>query len=144
MLLACHAATGSEAQYRRAALHATGVMGITDKPADYARVLERVRALAREAGRDPNALQTAFYMTVNLNRDADAASREADDFIRRYYGLNFWADKWGPFGPPEAVARRIREYADAGAQEVIVRFATLDPLAQLATFLREVVPLVRA
>ncbi len=143
VLLACHKATGSPAQYRRAGLYADGVMGISDTPPQYGETLELVRGYAAEAGRDPDSLQTAFYMTVNVNTNREVAWQEADDFIRRYYGLNFWAERWGPFGPPEAVAERILEYHAAGAQEVIVRFASLDPLAQIHAFLEQVVPLVR-
>ncbi|MSQ22548.1 MAG: LLM class flavin-dependent oxidoreductase [Dehalococcoidia bacterium] len=143
MLLACHKTTGSPGQYRRAALYADGVMGISDTPSQYGETLGMVRGYAAEAGRDPDAFQTAFYMTVNVNHDKDAAFREADDFIRRYYGLNFWAERWGPFGPAEAVAERIMDYHAAGAQEVIVRFASLDPLSQLYAFLEDVLPLVR-
>ena len=143
VLLACHSATGSEAQYRRAARYGDGVMGISDTPEQYADTLRKVRNYAAEAGRGPDTLRTAFYMTVNVNRDKDAAWREADDFIKRYYGLNFWSDRWGPFGPPEEVARRILEYVGAGAQEIIVRFASLDQAAQLRTFIEEVAPGVR-
>ena len=143
MLLACHSATGSEAQYRRAARYASGVMGISDTPEQYEQVLQRVRGYAAEEGRDPSELRTAFYMTVNLNLYRDAAEHEADDFIKQYYGLNFWAERWGPFGPPQEVTQRILEYFRAGAQEVILRFASPDPLAQVRTFLEEVVPGVR-
>ena len=79
-------------------------------------------------------------MTVNLNRDRYAAWEEADAFIRSYYGLNFWADKWGPFGPPEEIIQRIIEYRMAGATEIIVRFASSDQSSQLDTFTKEVVP----
>lgn len=143
ILLACHYTTGSEAQYHRAARYADGVIAISDTPEQYTETLHRVRSYAAEAGRDGAALRTAFYMTVNLNRDRDAAWREADEFIRHYYGLNFWADKWGPFGRPEDVAQRILDYSHAGAGEVIVRFASPDPLGQFRTFAREVVPRVR-
>ncbi|MEE8443205.1 MAG: LLM class flavin-dependent oxidoreductase [Dehalococcoidia bacterium] len=143
MLLACHHGTGSEAQYRRAARYADGIIAISDTPDQFAETLARVRSHATEAGRDGADLSAAFYMTVNLNQDRDVAWREADDFIRSYYGLNFWADKWGPFGRPEDVARRIVEYSQAGAEEVIVRFASTDQLGQFRTFLQEVVPRVR-
>jgi len=143
LLLACHKATGSPVQYRRAGLYADGVMGISDTPSQYSETLELVRGYTAQAGRNPDSLQTAFYMTVNVNANREVAWQEADDFIRRYYGLNFWAERWGPFGPPEAVAARILEYHAAGAQEVIVRFASLNPLAQINVFLEEVLPLVR-
>ena len=143
MLLATHRGPGLEAQYRRAGQHADGVMGISDGPRGFAEMLDRVRFHAGEAGRDADTLRTAFYMTVNINGDAEAARRQADGFIRAYYGTNIWADKWGPFGPPEAVAERMAEYGHAGAQEIIVRFASPDPLSQLDAFAKNVMPAVR-
>ncbi len=143
LLLACHLATGGDAQYRRAGRHADGVIGISDSPQDFAEVLRRVRGHAAEAGRDPDALRAVFYVTVNIRDDEQAATAEADDFIRRYYGLNFWADKWGPFAGPEAVAGRLREYAEAGAQEIVVRFASFDQQGQIETFTREVISMMR-
>ena len=140
ILLACHNTTGTDAQYRRAARYADGIIAISDSPEQFSEVLSCVRSYAVEAGRNATDLRTAFYMTVNLNHDREAARREAEDFIRRYYGVNFWADKWGPFGRPEEVAQRILEYSRAGAQEIIVRFASLDPLAQFRAFVQEVLP----
>ena len=144
MLAACHYRTGSEAQVRRAALHADGIIAITDSPAEFAETLERVHSSARQAGRDPTSLHSVFYMTVNINPDPEAAFAEADDFIRRYYGVNFWGDSWGPFGPAEAVAERMLAYAKAGAREIIVRFASKEPRRQMETFLGEVLPLARS
>ena len=143
MLLATHFGTGSEAQYRRTGRHADGAMGISDGPEAFASMLDRVRFHAGEAGRDAEALRTAFYMTVNIGHDVERAGREADRFIRAYYGVNVWADKWGPFGTPETVAERMVEYARAGAQEIIVRFAAPDPASQLDAFVKDVVPAVR-
>ena len=143
LLLACHLATGGDAQYRRAGRHADGVIGISDSPEDFAEVLRRVRGHAEAAGRNPNTLRAVFYVTVNIRDDEQAAVAEADDFIRRYYGLNFWADKWGPFAGPEAVARRLAEYAEAGAEEIVVRFASFDQPGQVETFTRSVAPIIR-
>ena len=143
MLLACHHATGSEAQYCRAARHADGVMGISDSAKQYSQVLQRVHHHAKKEGRADSELHTAFYMTINTNRDRDAAHREADSFIRSYYGQNIWTDKWGPFGRAQEVAQRILVYARSGAQEIVLRFASPDQMAQLNDFVQEVLPLVR-
>ena len=143
LLLACHLATGGDAQYRRAGRYADGIMGISDSPEDFAEVLRRVRSHAAEAERDPDALRTVFYVTINIRDDEQAAVAEADDFIRRYYGLNFWADKWGPFAGTEAVARRLAQYAEAGAQEIVVRFASFDQQGQIETFINDVAPIIR-
>lgn len=142
LLLACHLTTGTEAQHRRAALYGDGIISISDSPSEFAETLKRVQRYASEGGRKPDDLRAAYYMTVNVNHSPEAAWSEADDFIRRYYGLNFWNDKWGPFGTPEEVARRIVEYYHAGAGEIIVRFASLDPFSQFRIFEKEVVPAV--
>ncbi len=144
LLLAVHHRTGSEAQYRRAALYGDGIMGITDAPEDYARVAQRVMMLAAEEGRDASRLERTFYMTVNVGDDAAAALSEADDFLVAYYGVRHWADRWGPWGPAKAVAERMRAYADAGAQHLIVRFAAWDQQTQFERFEREVLPAFRA
>lgn len=143
LLLACHAATGSAAQYRRAALYGDGVIGISDSPEQYADTISKILDYSKDIGRDSKGFHRVFYMTVNINQDRNVAWREADDFIKSYYGLNFWAEKWGPFGPPGEVAARILEYVSAGVQEVVVRFAALDQAKQLEHFVQEVVPIVR-
>lgn len=79
-------------------------------------------------------------MTVNLNRDEQAARQEAHDWVIRYYGLNVWGDRWGPYGRPEAVVERIRQYVAAGADEIILRFASFDQQEQLESLARDVLP----
>lgn len=142
--LACHHHTGSDAQVRRAGLWANGIMSITDSPQQFREVWDRVAGAAAAAGRDPASLDRAFYMTVNLNPDEAAARQEADAFIRSYYGSNWWGDRWGPFGHPDAVIERARAYAEAGAGHLIVRFAAFDQAPQLDRFERFVLPALRA
>jgi alkanesulfonate monooxygenase SsuD/methylene tetrahydromethanopterin reductase-like flavin-dependent oxidoreductase (luciferase family) len=143
VLLACHHRTGSEVQYRRAALYADGVMGITDAPEEYAQVVGRVDQLATDAGRDPGGLEHAMYMTVNVGSDDREAAQEADDFLLAYYGVRHWGDSWGPWASPDAVARRMAEYAQAGADHLVVRFASWDQATQLERFIGDVMPAFR-
>lgn len=143
ILLATHWKTGKEQQYRRAVRLADGYMGISDSPEEFAQLTTRLREIAQEEGRDFGKLDSVFYMTVHLDADEAKAEQEADTFIRRYYGTNFWKDKWGPFGHPDRTVARIREYAQAGARTVIVRFASFDQQAQLGVFLERVVPRIR-
>jgi len=140
--LATHWKTGNEAQHRRAVRLADGYIGISDSPEELSWLRERLRELAESEGRDFSRMSSAFYMTVNVDADETAAARDADEFIRSYYGLNFWEDKWGPFGSPERVAERMREYARAGAETVIVRFASHHQDRQLDRFAERVLPLI--
>ena len=141
--ITCHRRAGVEAQFRRAGRLGDGYISITDSPQEYEELARKVRGYAQEGGRDPEGLESAFYMTVNLQHDETKAEEEANTFLLRYYGLNFWGDRWGPFGHSDRVISRIREYAAAGVKTVIVRFAAFDQLAQLETFVREVLPAFR-
>ena len=139
-LVACHWRAGRERQFQRAARLGAGFMSISDYPDEYARVVDRVRGYTAEYGGDPDAPEATFYMTVNLREDESAAAEEANTFLHQYYGTNIWGDRWGPFGNPRRVAERIAQYHEAGAQTVIVRFASFEQERQLDTFLNEIVP----
>jgi alkanesulfonate monooxygenase SsuD/methylene tetrahydromethanopterin reductase-like flavin-dependent oxidoreductase (luciferase family) len=139
VLIACHWRAGRDRQFRRAAELGDGYISISDHPDEYTRVTERVKHHAESRGRDFNEMERVFYMTVNLGQDPDAASAEADRFLNLYYGMNIWGDRWGPYGPSELAIERVRSYEAAGAQTVVVRFASFDQERQLQTFLDEVV-----
>ena len=143
VLFACHLRAKREAQFRRAARLGDGFISISEPPSEFAEVGRRVAKYAVESDRDPAEMERVFYMTANLNADPAEAEREADEFIRLYYGVNIWRDLWGPWGPPERLAESIRAYEAAGATTVIVRFASFSPLEQFQTFLDKVLPQFR-
>ena len=144
ILLACHWRAGLEAQFRRAARLGDGFIGISDTPEEYAMVADKVRAYAAEYGKDFDRMESAFYMTVNLDPEEHRAAREAEEYLLMYYGANIWGDRWGPFGgPAERTVERIRQYVEAGAGTVIVRFASFDQERQMDIFLGEVAPAFR-
>jgi alkanesulfonate monooxygenase SsuD/methylene tetrahydromethanopterin reductase-like flavin-dependent oxidoreductase (luciferase family) len=138
ILLACHGGAGREAQYRRAARLADGMISITDSPEEFGRVRTHVLREVRGLGRDPHGFQAVFYMTININHNAETARHEAAAWIIQYYGADYWGDRWGPYGRPETVIERILRYRVAGADEVIIRFASDDQAGQLDLFAREV------
>ena len=140
ILLACHWQAGLERQWQRAGKQGDGFISISDSPEEYGKMSSKVRGYAESAGRDFDAMEAAFYMTVNLRSNPAIAAEEANAFLMRYYGANIWGDRWGPFGPPELTVNRIREYSESGAGTIIVRFASFDQEEQMKIFLRDVVP----
>ncbi len=140
ILLASHWRAQQEAQIARAARLGNGLISISDTPKEYAQLVQRVREITAELGREPDQFETAFYLTVNLDDDLSRAESEATEFLTRYYGSNIWGTRWGPFGGPERVKERIAEYVSAGARTVVVRFASFLPEQQLDTFLDRVAP----
>lgn len=139
-LIAAHWRAGRERQFERVARLGSGVVSISDYPDEYAKVVSRVQFHAVSLDRDKDELEKSFYMTVNIGQDSDECASEADRFLRLYYGMNMWGDRWGPYGPSELIAERIRRYEAAGAETMIVRFASFDQERQLSLFLEEIAP----
>jgi alkanesulfonate monooxygenase SsuD/methylene tetrahydromethanopterin reductase-like flavin-dependent oxidoreductase (luciferase family) len=143
ILLACHHGEGRERQYERAARFADGLISITDSPEEFAGVRSQVLDIRSRLIRPADDFHSTFYMTVNLNPDEAAAAAESDAWIRAYYGVNFWGDRWGPFGDPDRVVERARAYVAAGADEIVFRFAANDQSAQLELYGERILPALK-
>jgi len=141
VLLACHwRSQAREAQFLRAARYSDGIISISDTPDEYKQVVEQVNSVAADLGREPTQMEKVFYLTVSMNEDTAHAESEATDWLTRYYGSDIWGTRWGPFGGPERVAQRMAEYVEAGADTLVVRFASFQPQRQLEMFLDRVAP----
>ena len=132
--------TQRERQARRAARLADGAISISATPDELIDLNDTVRGYCAEYDRDPDAMSTVMYLTVNLDEDIARAEAEAEDWLLGYYGANIWGDRWGPFGSAERVREKIHAYVEAGADQVIVRFATYRQEEQMQTFLEQVAP----
>lgn len=143
ILLATHSGEGRSRQPARAARLADGIISISDNPDEFASVRRRVVEEAELLGRSPNELSSVYYMTVNLDPDAERGKEEGVRWVTDYYGVNFWGDRWGPYGDPDGVIDRIGKFVAAGADEVIVRFASYDQPRQLELFAERVLPAFR-
>jgi alkanesulfonate monooxygenase SsuD/methylene tetrahydromethanopterin reductase-like flavin-dependent oxidoreductase (luciferase family) len=102
-----------------------------------------IRAVAREAGRPTDSMESALHLMVNINDDRTAALEEAVKFLQTYYSPSMTRDYiegWLACGPPKAVVEKIRAYTDAGCTTPILRFASWDQKGQLTRALAEVLP----
>ena len=129
-----------ERQARRAASLADGVISISATPDEFTELMATVRGYAAESGRNPDDMAAVMYLTVNLDDDRARAEAEATDWLLGYYGANIWGDRWGPFGGADRVRERIHAYAAAGADQIVVRFASYRQEEQMQTFLEQVAP----
>ena len=139
-LLATHYRAGKPAQIDRAARVGDGIIAISDTPSEFAEVIAQVDAKAEEYGRDTKRRENVYYLTVNLDEDESTARTDAEDWLMRYYGANIWGTRWGPFGGVQNVADRMAAFAEAGADTLVVRFASFDPERQLDVFLDSIAP----
>ena len=91
-----------------------------------------MRDAAAEAGRDRDEITPAVYLSVNLG--PENGEREAAEYAEQYYGMPFDVMRRAQayfIGDPDGCKRWLREFADAGAEHLVLRFASLDPRAHL-------------
>jgi probable F420-dependent oxidoreductase len=105
----------------------------------------RLQTLAQEVGRDPAGLHRCVYTTLNINADVAQAERELRAFVEGYYGMPYEVLRRLQglcAGTAAACAQWLRDFAAAGAQTVVIRFAGPDQRGQLERCAREVLPQV--
>jgi hypothetical protein len=84
---------------------------------------------------------------VNINDNPDVAFREAETFLRSYYGAGAVSHEraklWLAYGPPSAVIAKIQAYIDASCTTPVLRFVSPTLKEQLQRCIEEVLPAFR-
>lgn len=104
---------------------------ITD-PEVYRQCLEKIRAYAADAGRDSHAIEPGLYFT--LAAGSPEAIAEGKNFLAQYYNRPYEAVSKAMvcvMGGWDEVMDRIQAYVEAGAETVVLRFATGDQIRHL-------------
>ncbi|MDP2333511.1 MAG: LLM class flavin-dependent oxidoreductase [Reyranella sp.] len=94
--------------------------------AEYAPQWADVRQAARAAGRDPDALTGAMYLTLAIDDDTAGADAKLNAYLEHYYGQPasvLRQRQMSYAGPAAGAAAWIKSYADAGASHLVLRFA---------------------
>ncbi|WP_046590152.1 LLM class flavin-dependent oxidoreductase [Streptomyces mangrovisoli] len=117
-------------------------------PAEYAAGLSRVRAAAAGAGRAPEDVTPALFVTVRVDDDAEHGRRAMDAYARAAYGMpleELEKIQAVVIGPAGRVRERLDRYAAAGARQVVARLGALGLPAQHAQLerLADLLPALR-
>jgi probable F420-dependent oxidoreductase len=86
----------------------------------------QVQAIAREAGRKPDDVQSAVYLTLAVDPDAAKAEQRINDFLSAYYGQrpDVLRKRQACFaGSVQGAAEWIDGYVREGARHLVLRFA---------------------
>jgi probable F420-dependent oxidoreductase len=105
-----------------------------------------VQAAARAAGRAPDAVTGAAYVTLALDANAGVAEQRLHAFLETYYAAPARAimKRQACYaGPTEGAAEWLQRWIDAGARHIVLRFAGGDQLAQLGETSSRLVPRLR-
>ena len=103
-----------------------GWIPFSRSPREYEAGLSAVREAAAGAGRNPDDIAAAVYLTLAIARDPHQAERDFDAYIQGYYGVPgevMARAQASHAGTPESAADWIASYVAAGARHVVLRYA---------------------
>ncbi|MBK49669.1 MAG: hypothetical protein CL768_01330 [Chloroflexi bacterium] len=133
ILCVSHGRSNIKKQFIRAAKH-QGLISISDYPNEFKFAINQMNEYGNKFNKVGKKYQSVFYMTININNDVRKAEQEADSFIKSYYGVNIWGDRWGPFGESTKIIDKTNQYIESGATTIIFRFASFNQMEQLYRF----------
>jgi alkanesulfonate monooxygenase SsuD/methylene tetrahydromethanopterin reductase-like flavin-dependent oxidoreductase (luciferase family) len=132
-----------EKSFRRVARYADGWMTNKLSPDEFAQQFGRIRAMAKEEGRDPASIGSALYHNLNIGEDRQAGLEETKTFLDAYYSAKFspaFVEGWTIAGPPKSCIEQFKRYFDAGLGHMAIRLSSWNQRGQLERFLNEVAP----
>ena len=100
----------------------------------FAEHFPKIQAAARAAGRKPEAVTGAAYVTLAFDPNPAAAEQRLHSFLETYYSSparTVMARQATYAGPLEGGAEWLQRWIDAGARHISLRFAGGDQLAQV-------------
>ncbi len=113
------------AALRRAGRHADVWMPYMVDPSQLGDGLRRVRDAAAESGRSSSSVSAALFVWTSVDDDPTWARNNGIEVVSKAYNQDFapLADRYLLIGDPTAFAKRIDEYARAGAESVLFQIA---------------------
>jgi alkanesulfonate monooxygenase SsuD/methylene tetrahydromethanopterin reductase-like flavin-dependent oxidoreductase (luciferase family) len=128
-----------KASLDRAGRSFDGWFPIAPAPDLFATQWADIKQAARDAGRDPDRMTGAMYLTVSIDENAQRADDRMNTFLEGYYGVPAAATRKRQAsytGPEAGLGQWLDSYAKAGATHLMIRFAGGDHTTQLAAVAR--------
>ena len=114
------------AALERAARHFDGWFPTGPDSKRWGEQWREVQAIARDAGRNPEDLVPAIYLTLAVDESSNRAEQRINDFLSAYYGQrpDLLKQRQACFaGSASALAEWLNGYVQAGARHLVLRFA---------------------
>jgi alkanesulfonate monooxygenase SsuD/methylene tetrahydromethanopterin reductase-like flavin-dependent oxidoreductase (luciferase family) len=114
------------ASLERAGRYFEGWLPIAPDAAQWRRQWAEVKEIAGSAGRDPDKLTGAMYVTVALDQDPGRANERLNAYLEQYYSQPAAAMRARQAcyaGPSEGLSEWLQAYASAGVQHIVLRLA---------------------
>jgi alkanesulfonate monooxygenase SsuD/methylene tetrahydromethanopterin reductase-like flavin-dependent oxidoreductase (luciferase family) len=127
---------GEKRTLKMAAQYADGWNAAYASPAEFGRLGRVLDEHCERLGRDPSTIERSINLMFDLGKDVDELATQWGSMWERVHGGSL-------HGEPDAVAGRLAEYRDAGADLVNVALRAPVDLDLLDGYLTEIAPALR-
>jgi len=139
----------SQAAVRRAGRLGDGYLPYLFSPERYRDSMAQGRQAAEEAGRDPAAIDSGLYQFICLADSYEEAKRVAAADLSRRYNQPFEniVDRYVVMGTAEDCARRLADFAEAGARHFLlvpITASLADFMLHVERYAAEILPRLRS
>lgn len=140
------AAGNNENALKRVARLADGWVTIPRSLEDFMNCRRKIDGYATEFGRQNAARGSFLFVSVNLNKDGEAAKNEGWSWMERFFRRprKEITHQATLFGTAEECAETLRRYIKGGLTGMIMRIASSDEKTQMHRLIEELKPLVSA
>ena len=136
----------ADAALTRTGRLADGYMSYVVTPEQYRAALAKIDEAAEAAGRSVGRFGTGHLLFTRLDATYEAALDAAARSLSQRYAMDFRraAERYAALGNAEQVARRIRDFWDAGARHIVIDLVGPyeERPRQIEAFARNVLPLL--
>jgi len=111
-----------DAVLRRAAVKGDGWLTYFYTPESFVRSWEKVKTFAREAGKDPAALDNCNQLPICVGRSREAVQAPLMDWLGKEWDYAAWSEstaKSAVYGTAEECAAQLRRHVEAGVKRII-------------------------
>ncbi len=134
----------ADAALRRAARFGDGWLGVWSSPKRFAAAVAEIQAQARALGRQAPAAH-GMQIWCGFDDDQNKARQRLAESMEAFYQVPFERfERYAPFGNPEAVAKALEPYLEAGCRRFNLmpvaasEEAGIEAIAEVASHLRTV------
>jgi probable F420-dependent oxidoreductase len=136
------AAGDNENALRRVARLGDGWFTVAPSFNEYFARRQKILAWAEEYGRDANKIPSTLFATFHLSTNGADAEKEGWSLAERYFRQprSNLAHLSPFFGTPEAIARKLQAYINAGLTAIVARLVAPDVKTQIRLLIDELRP----
>src|SRR3972149_2166495 len=131
----------SDLTFKRVAEKANGWLPFDVPPEEYGNCWNKISDIANKIGRNMSEIHPSVYLYTNLEVNIHERGFGGEFYLGGLHESTLSTHgRQQIYTKPEELLKKIDQYSDIGVRTLILRFAASDPMGQLRTCIKHVMP----